>query len=69
MHQQCLEAAVHRVTAPKDMKNRRDGKLSDKYSVVFFAKASAGTSAGPWSESVSHECPAEYDEIVALEYL
>lgn len=68
-----IKAGIHQVSPPPAYKLKSDttngnGILPERHSCVFFAKASRDTSAGPLSQFVSEDYPAQYDEITALEF-
>lgn len=65
-----IRAGLHQVSAPPAFKTSAllDGVLPGRHSCVFFFKASRNTSAGPLTEFVTADNPAQYDEITALEY-
>jgi isopenicillin N synthase-like dioxygenase len=62
-----VPVGLHQVTTPVYMKNLDDGVVSERYSNVFFFKASRDTSVGPLPAFVTKESPAEYEEMSALE--
>lgn len=71
-----LTAGLHRVSVPKQFQSDEGGGsadedhiLPDRYSLVFFCRPSAETSAGPIQSFVTEDQPAVYDEISALEHL
>ena len=63
-----IRAGLHRVDVPPELKGKESGICSDRYSNIFFFKASRDTSVGPLPEFVTPQRPAKYDDITALQF-
>jgi isopenicillin N synthase-like dioxygenase len=63
-----IRAGVHRVDVPVQLKDKQEGVCPDRYSGIFFMKASRATSVGPLPAFVSESRPAIFDDLTALEY-
>lgn len=61
-----VRAGLHQVAPAPGEKHK--AMLSERYSFVFFAKASRDTSAGPLPHFITEDNPARYDEMTALEF-
>jgi isopenicillin N synthase-like dioxygenase len=61
-----IKPGLHQVSPPPGSEN--EPVLPERYSCVFFAKASRDTSAGPLPHFITEDNPAHYDEITALEF-
>lgn len=61
-----IKAGLHQVSPAPGEKDKP--MLSERYSCVFFAKASRNTSAGPLPQFITEDNPVHYDEITALEF-
>ncbi|KAI0866742.1 putative gibberellin 20-oxidase [Xylaria cubensis] len=62
-----ITAGRHQVSMPPSMKNQTEGECPERYSSVFFLKASRATSVAPLSHFVTDERPAAYGALSALE--
>ncbi|EKG12019.1 Major facilitator superfamily [Macrophomina phaseolina MS6] len=63
-----IRAGVHRVSLPAEMKDRTEGILPERYSSVFFFKASRDTNVGPLPQFVTEDRPAVYKDMTALQF-
>ena len=64
-----LRAGLHHVTTSPNMRNKADGSIAARSSIVYFFRANRAASAGPLSCFVTQQDPAKYSEITTLEYL
>ncbi|KAJ3553498.1 hypothetical protein NPX13_g10876 [Xylaria arbuscula] len=69
---QCLTnnvimAGRHQVSVPPLMSTWAEGECPERYSAVFFLKASRATAVAPFSEFVTEARPAAYQTLSALE--
>jgi isopenicillin N synthase-like dioxygenase len=63
-----LCAGLHRVSLPANSAQIGSGILPERYSSVFFFKASRDTNVGPLPEFVSEGQPRKYPDMTALEF-
>ncbi|RYP33162.1 hypothetical protein DL767_004866 [Monosporascus sp. MG133] len=63
-----LKAGIHQVAPPPYMHDMEDGIVPERRSIVFFFKASRGTSVGPLPAFVQDDYPARYEEMTALDF-
>jgi isopenicillin N synthase-like dioxygenase len=63
-----IRAGVHQVSLPFSMRGKRMGSLPDRYSSVFFFKASRETNVGPLPQFVTEDHPTTYKDMTALEF-
>ena len=64
-----LKAALHHVSTPDNMKNKENGRVTARSSIVFFLRANGATSAGPIPCFVTPKRPTGDSETTVLEYL
>ncbi len=63
-----LRSQVHRVVLPPSLMSSQDGRVEDRYSVVYFGKGNRETSAGPLEEFISEKNPAKYEDMTVMKY-
>lgn len=64
-----LEAGVHRVTVPDQLKSEQDLVLvPERFSMAYFFKAGREVSVGPLQLFINPQQAAKYQEMTALEF-
>jgi isopenicillin N synthase-like dioxygenase len=63
-----IRAGVHQVSLPYHLKGKTTGQLPDRYSSVFFFKASRDTNVGPLPQFVTEDRPTTYKDMTALQF-
>ena len=64
-----LKAAIHQVSPAENVRDKNNGKIAERSSIVFFVKANGVASVGPISCFVTAKRPAMYSEMTVSEYL
>ncbi|KAL5042606.1 hypothetical protein BDW71DRAFT_200450 [Aspergillus fruticulosus] len=63
-----IPAGIHQVAPPAEMLEMEDGTVPERYSNIFFFKASKNAIASPLPEFVTEGNPARYKPMTALQF-
>ncbi|RYP52204.1 hypothetical protein DL768_002595 [Monosporascus sp. mg162] len=63
-----IPAGIHQVAPPANMRGMKEGIVPERYTHIFFFKASKKVSVGPLSDFVDEKHPANYEDMTALQF-